>query len=119
MSLYVLDTDMLSLAEHGHARVRSNLLSHAPSHVIAVTIISIEEQWNGWQTKLRNARTVQQAANASQRLTDMLVFLKPFSYLPQLESAIRRFETLKKLKLGVGAMDLRIAAMHSKAKASL
>jgi tRNA(fMet)-specific endonuclease VapC len=47
MSLYVLDTDTLSLYRHGHAAVVQHTLTHPPE-VLAITVITVEEQLSGW-----------------------------------------------------------------------
>ena len=111
MSLYLLDTDILTLAEHGHSRVSQQFTLHPPPDVIGVSIVNIEEQWNGWYAQLRQAKTHQQAARTYGRMTNMLNYVRRFELLPFLEPSMQRFDSLKRLKLGVGGMDLRIAAI--------
>lgn len=55
MSLYVLDTDHVTLLRKGHAAVASRVAA-VPEKDIAVTIITIEEQFRGWFTQVRKAR---------------------------------------------------------------
>jgi len=55
MSLYVLDTDTLTLAERGHPDVSRRIQSMAPPQ-LAITVISIEEQLTGWYTLLRKTK---------------------------------------------------------------
>ena len=52
MSLYVLDTDILSLLQLNNPQVAKRVLSHSPDE-LAVTIISVEEQVRGWFTVVR------------------------------------------------------------------
>jgi hypothetical protein len=47
MSLYLLDTDMVSLFQHGHAKVCAQVANHSPAD-IGITVITIEEQLSGW-----------------------------------------------------------------------
>ena len=54
MSLYVLDTDSLTLFQHGHPAVSSRCL--AQSQELATTVISVEEQLSGWFASIRRAR---------------------------------------------------------------
>ena len=56
MSLYVLDTDTLSLYRHGHATVIQHTLTHPPE-ALAITVITVEEQLSGWYALLRRAKT--------------------------------------------------------------
>lgn len=56
MSLYVLDTDILSLYRRGHAEVVRHTLTHPPE-ALAITIITVEEQLSGWYTLLRRTKT--------------------------------------------------------------
>jgi len=43
MSLYVLDTDTISLAEKGHSTVCQNLTHHPPTD-LAIGVVTVEEQ---------------------------------------------------------------------------
>ena len=47
MSLYVLDTDTLSLFEREHPTVVARVAKHAPSE-IAISVVTVEEQLSGW-----------------------------------------------------------------------
>jgi tRNA(fMet)-specific endonuclease VapC len=110
MSLYILDTDTLSLYQREHPAVVRNLEAHPPDEV-AVTIISVEEQISGWYTLIRRSKTDTQLALAYQRLTVTVKFLADLQILPFTEAAISRFHQLRAMKLRVGTMDLRIAAI--------
>jgi tRNA(fMet)-specific endonuclease VapC len=68
MSRFLLDTDTLSLPEHGHPLVLQQVNSHPPSD-IAVAAISVQEQMQGFLAALSRARNRQQLALAY----DMLV----------------------------------------------
>src|SRR4051812_30404990 len=67
MSLYVFDTDMLSLYHHGHPVVIQNVVLHL-SAGLALMVITIEEQLSGWYTLLRRAKTHAQTVDAYGRL---------------------------------------------------
>jgi len=47
MSLFVLDTDVLSLLQRGHPIVVQRCASK-PASELAITVISVEEQLSGW-----------------------------------------------------------------------
>ena len=110
MSLYVLDSDILSLYRHGDPVVSQHVLAH-PATDLAITVITVEEPLSGWYTLLRRSRTPDRVALAYQRLATAVPFLARFAILPFPESAILRFEQLLAARLGVGSNDLRIAAI--------
>jgi tRNA(fMet)-specific endonuclease VapC len=110
MSRYVLDTDMLTLYQEGHPSVCRHVEAH-PSEELAVTVISIEEQLSGWFTMLRRTSDREQLAKIYQRLTDTTNFLARLNILSFSLPAIERFENLRAMRLNIGAMDLRIAAI--------
>lgn len=111
MIQFLLDTDSLSLLQQGHPTVLQRVNGHPVSNV-AVSTITLQEQMQGWQGNLNRARNPQQVAIAHERL---VIRLLPtwcrFPVLPFPEPAILRFEHLKSLRLNVGFMDLRIAAV--------
>lgn len=111
MSLYILDTDILTLLQDGDPIVRQHVASH-PKQAIAITIISAEEQLTGWHTRIRRANTPSLLAQAYARMTQNVCRLAEVpTILSFTEPAILRFEQLKSLKLNVPGNDLRIAAI--------
>ncbi len=109
MSLYVLDTDTLTLLQHGHAIVTSRCAARPPGEV-AITAISVEEQLDGRISSIRRARRPDDVALAYQRLIASLLSLARLPILPFDPPVIARFQHLAAMKLNVGRMDLRIAA---------
>ena len=77
MNLYVLDTDIMTLYQHGHARVVQQVLAH-PVAQIAIAVISVEEELTGWYTKLRQVRKRDQIARVYQRLSEAVPFFARF-----------------------------------------
>ncbi len=59
MTLYVMDTDRLSLYERGHLGVRNRVLQtrRNSSDALTITIISVEEQFAGRLAQIRKAAT--------------------------------------------------------------
>ena len=55
MSLFVLDSDTLSLLEKGHATVSARVASH-PAAEISVAVIVVEEALSGWYSMIRKAK---------------------------------------------------------------
>jgi tRNA(fMet)-specific endonuclease VapC len=111
MSLYLLDTDTVSLAQFGHPLVLQRINAQPPADV-ALSVITIQEQASGWQAGILSARNPPQIAHAYARPVERLFpvwrRLELFSFT---QPAIQRFEDLRKLRLNVGSMDLRIAAI--------
>jgi len=110
MSLFVLDSDTLSLLENGHPHVAARV---ANCHVgeIAIAVITVDEALRGWFSMVRKAKKPRQLALAYDRLARSVSFLAKIRILSFGETAIATFEQLKKAKLLVGANDLRIAAI--------
>ena len=110
MSLYVLDTDIMTLYQHGHPRVVQQVLAH-PSAQLTIAVISVEEELTGWYTKLRQARKRDQLARVYQRLAEAVPFFARFRILSFTEPAIVRYDSLRTVHRGVGKNDLRISAI--------
>src|SRR5262249_30070561 len=109
MIRYVLDTDALSLLERGHPVLQQRVGSVPPDE-LATTIISVEEQLTGWQAALRRARQPEEIGRIYDRKATV-EFLSGLAILSFTEGAVRRYNDLAALRLNVGKMDLRIAAV--------
>jgi tRNA(fMet)-specific endonuclease VapC len=101
---------MLSLYQKGHALVVQRVRAH-PLAELAITVTSIEEQLSGWYAELRRAKQPAKLAAIYERLTRTIQFLKQFRILSLSEAAILQVQDLRALKLNIGTMDLRIAAI--------
>lgn len=110
MSLFVFDTDVLSLYQQGNPAVLAEIAAHQVTE-LATTVISVEEQISGWYRLLRRAKNSPQVAFAYSRLAESVESLSKLRILRFSERAIERFEHLKSLKTKVRAPDLRIAAI--------
>lgn len=110
MSLYLLDTDTLTLFIQGHQKVGARLLSVKPSE-IAISVITVEEHLSGWYTFLRKAQAPDRISLAYGRLASAVSWLNCFPILSLSVAAYQRSQQLLSLKLNVAKMDLRIAAI--------
>jgi tRNA(fMet)-specific endonuclease VapC len=110
MSLFVLDTDTLTLYYRGDATVVRRVDARHPTE-LAISIMTIDEQLSGWYTLTRQARQPDQMARAYTQLGEAVVRLARWRILPYTESAIAHVAQLKVLRLNVRLMDLRIAAI--------
>jgi tRNA(fMet)-specific endonuclease VapC len=110
MSLYVLDTDHLSLYRYGHDEVTTRLEA-TPADYLAVTIITIEEQLRAWYTQVRRARDAASLARAYQGLFEVAETSKVIRVLPFTRQAVDRYLELRMLLPRLGKLDLSIAAI--------
>jgi tRNA(fMet)-specific endonuclease VapC len=109
MSLYVLDTDILSLFEKKHPAVVSRVRGHDPKE-LAITVLTVEEQLSGWYTEVRKAKRPEQLARAYRELARTVRFVSRLQIVDYDETAIDRYEQLRQQKVKLRRMDLRIAA---------
>lgn len=108
--LYILDTDHMTLWQHGHPVVLAQL-EHIPIESRAVTMISLTEQIQGWLAAMGRARREAQVANSLHRLYQTIHFYQQLQVLAYDTLAITEFERLRDDKLRVGTQDLRIASI--------
>ncbi len=111
MSLYVLDTDSLSLFQRGHSAIVQRTTGRSPDDPLAITIITVEEQLSGWFRMIRKARKPEDLALAYENLAANVRFLAQVPILPFSVLAIERFQHLAAARFNVSGMDLRIAAI--------
>ena len=111
--IHLLDTDHISLLERGGtegAAIR-NRMRRIPIDDIGTTIISYEEQMRGWLSRISRASTADDQTKAYERLKREL---QNYCDIPVVEygtGAIREFDRLKGLRVRIGTMDLKIAAI--------
>ena len=112
--MLVLDTDHFSLLEWSSGVERENLLRRlntVSADEIFTTIITYEEQTRGWMAHAARARTIVQQVNAYRKLMRHLDIYRKTQVLEFDERAAAEFECLQRLRLRVGTMDLKIAAI--------
>ncbi len=110
MSLFVLDTDLLTLYYRGDPVVVRRV-DDQPTAALAISVMTVDEQLSGWYTLTRRARQPNEIARAYANLAEAVVRLAKWRILPYTETAIVMVAELKALRLNVGLMDLRIAAI--------
>lgn len=107
---FLIDSDTLTLYFQTNPRVVANLLAHLQDEV-AISAITIEETLSGWYTALRQAKQPHQVDAAYDRLTATVNELRAWDVISFSTNALDRYDRLKKLRLGVGKQDLRIASI--------
>jgi tRNA(fMet)-specific endonuclease VapC len=110
MSLYLFDTDLLSLYQMGHPRVVQNVLGHV-SDQLAICVITVEEQLSGWQRALSQSRDDQRRAEVYRRMALAVESLSSWMVLPFSVTAMSQHAALLRQRLNVGSNDLKIAAI--------
>lgn len=110
MSLWVLDTDALTLWLRGHRGLATRVAHTRPSQ-LATTIITVEEILRGWYTQVRRARDDDQLARAYQALQETVEFTRRIQILALTRAAIVRYRALRVAHRRTGVNDLRIAAI--------
>ena len=121
--MYILDTDHISVMESAGStadgqRLRFRMARLKPEERIT-TIITFEEQVRGWMSFLAQARTLQKQVGAYSRLKDVLDRYLKITALEFDEAAALEFTQLKDLRLRIGTMDLKIAAIALAHRATL
>lgn len=104
MSLYVLDTDHLSLHQYGHDEVTARIEA-MPAEQLAMTIITIEEQLRAWYTQVRRARSAESLARAYQGLFEVAETSKIARILPFTRQAVERYLMFRSLLSRLGKLD--------------
>jgi tRNA(fMet)-specific endonuclease VapC len=110
VTLYVLDTDHLSLHLRGHPQVRERLAQIAPD-ALAITIITAEEQLRGRLAQVSKATTGDTRSAAYRYLHKAIIDLAKLNILDYDAMAERIYQELRRQRLHVGSQDMRIAAV--------
>jgi tRNA(fMet)-specific endonuclease VapC len=110
MTLYVLDSDHLSLHQRGHEPIRKRLLT-IPSDQVAITIISAEELMRGRLAQVRKAAKPEYRVEAYQWLSKTIDFLCGFTVLKFDAVAETHYQALRYSKIKIGTQDMKIAAI--------
>ncbi|MEM9949902.1 MAG: type II toxin-antitoxin system VapC family toxin [Cyanobacteria bacterium P01_D01_bin.36] len=110
MTLYILDSDHLSLYQRGYESIGQQLLTTPPDQ-IAITIVSVEELIRGRLAQVRKATKPQERVYAYSWLMKTLDFLRDFAIVEYDAQAEAHFQSLLHQKVRVGTQDLKIAAI--------
>ncbi|MGL5195624.1 MAG: type II toxin-antitoxin system VapC family toxin [Chroococcales cyanobacterium] len=109
MTLYIFDTDHLSLYARNHPQLIARLQKNPV--VLTTTAINVEEQLRGRLAQVAEATDGLNRYQAYQRLTDTVMFLSEFKILPYNLQSQDIYQTLKSQRIRVGTQDLRIASI--------
>jgi tRNA(fMet)-specific endonuclease VapC len=113
--MILLDTDHLTLLKYMDSergvRLNERLRAQPPEEVVAVSIISVEEQMRGWLAAIARERQASRQVFGYGELGRLLDYFQAFTLLPFDERAADRFDDLRAAKIRLGTMDLKIAAI--------
>jgi tRNA(fMet)-specific endonuclease VapC len=113
MTLWVLDTDHISLLERGNVNIQKRL-QQVDAGTVAITIITAEEKLKGRLAtinSLSGLERVERLAIAYRSLQSTIEDLQTLPILPFSDPARDRYRELLQQKIRVGSHDLRIAAI--------
>jgi tRNA(fMet)-specific endonuclease VapC len=110
LSLWILDTDHVSLFQRGHPQIVNRLAEVAPKD-ISTTVITLEEQIRGRFNMIRRAASPSELILAYRNLHITFDSLKTFEILDFSPATSSIYSFLLKQKIKIGTQDLRIAAI--------
>lgn len=110
---FVLDTDCLTHYIYGHPQLTARI--GAQPREVALTVVTVQELFTGWYRMILKARP----RAAHQNLADSVDVVRDFPILTFTDAAMDRYEQLRALRINVGKMVLRIAAIVLDAGATL
>lgn len=110
MSLWVLDTDHISLLQRNHPNVRKRLLLIDPNKIF-VTVITFEEQMRGRLNQVKQAKSQESLISAYHALRETIEDYKSLNLLDFDKDAYYCHMNLLRQKIRIGSQDLRIAAI--------
>ncbi len=110
MTLWILDTDHVSLFQTGHPSVTKKVYSISPNSIF-VTIITLEEQMYGRLNQIRKAKSLEKLTAAYLNLNLTLNYFQTINVLDFDQKAATCYKEVTEQKIRVGTQDLRIASI--------
>lgn len=110
MTLYVLDTDHVSLAQREHPYVAARIAATPPEQ-LTVSIVTVQEQLRGRLAQVQHASNTMALILAYKRLRETLTFYLTVPIADFDERAAAILDDLCQHRIRIGTLDLRIAAI--------
>jgi len=121
--MYILDTDIFSIAQHPNnpdaLTLQRRFILLPDDVLVGTTIITYDEQTRGWFKFFAQARTDLQQLKAYAKLSQHLKDWQGANVFPFDEAAAKILHRLRTLKLQIGTNDLKIAAITLSLDATL
>jgi tRNA(fMet)-specific endonuclease VapC len=112
MTLYVVDTDILSLYQRNHPQVCTRIrLARQNNLIIKTTVITVEEQYGGRLAQIRKAQNPEALILAYDLLTATFSLFSQLEILKYDRSADDYFRQFRQQGIRIGTQDLRIASI--------
>jgi tRNA(fMet)-specific endonuclease VapC len=112
MTLYVLDTDLLSLYQRNHPQVCDRIrLARQNGLILKTTVVTVEEQYGGRLAQIRKAQTSETLVTAYDRLIATFALFSQLEILPYDLTAADFFKQFRQMGIRIGTQDLRIASI--------
>ena len=113
--IHILDTDLFSLQllpdSPEYLRLRARALELPTDDKVVTTIITYEEQTRGWLAYTAKSSALPHQVKAYNRLKQHLANYLKWEVLDFDPPSAKQFERLRSLKIRIGTMDLKIAAV--------
>ncbi|WP_375469581.1 type II toxin-antitoxin system VapC family toxin [uncultured Nostoc sp.] len=110
MSLYILDTDHVTLSQHGNSKILQRAQAVGSSNIF-ITTVTLEEQLKGRLASISKcANKPQFLAVAHRNLRITQIYFCSMNLLEFDEAAYSRYQSLRWQKIQIGTQDLRIPA---------
>ncbi|HVX84182.1 MAG TPA: type II toxin-antitoxin system VapC family toxin [Phycisphaerae bacterium] len=120
--MIVLDTDHVTLLQEGDPlaeRIHQRLVLLGANQHFPISIVTYEEQMRGWMDRLTKRDTMAREIQTYRKLEAHVAFYSTVAILAFTEWAAVEFQRLRKLKVRIGTMDLKIAAIALSLHATL
>jgi tRNA(fMet)-specific endonuclease VapC len=111
VTLYLLDTDHISLQQRAHPAVLERLRALDEIDSVAASIITVEEQIRGRLEIIRRHGASPLQVGAYGALQQTLRYFATWQVLDFTQTAFERFVALRQQRIRIGSQDLRIAAI--------
>lgn len=110
MSLWILDTDHISLLQRNHQNVKRRILLIDPNEIF-VTIVTFEEQMRGRLNQIKQASSQEALITAYNALRETIKDYESLNLLDFAKAASFCYTNLLSQRIRIGSQDLRIAAI--------
>jgi tRNA(fMet)-specific endonuclease VapC len=111
VTLYVLDTDHISLQQRAHPAVIQRLRDIRETDIVATTVITVEEQIRGRLEIIRRHSTAPLQVAAYAAFQQTLRYFAAWQILDFTPAAFDQCVALRQQRIRIGSQDLRIAAI--------
>ena len=112
MTLYVVDTDVLSLYQRNHPQVCNQIrIGRQNNLIIKTTVITVEEQYGGRLAQIRKAQNPEALILAYNLLTATFSLFSQLEILKYDRPADDYFRQFRQQGIRIGTQDLRIASI--------